>query len=147
VGFEGAEGVRLGAGVLWRPRWKFFILSAMAGFMPDIEEALGTLGGRRAALRLPSGCDEAVMLDTVDEEAMLDCGRGAVGDGMGSSGERGGDGELRGDCCSSGEDMVGRSHGQAGSGAGARIGAVVGGCACARVRVCGGGCVCLPDAA
>ena len=80
-------------------------------------------GFPRAAFRLPSGVDEGVMLETVDEEVMSEVVRGEErrrlvglpngGDGTSDSGEVGGEGggegegESRGgDCCSSGVAMA-----------------------------------------
>ena len=80
-------------------------------------------GGLRAAFTLPSGCDEALMLATVEAEVMSEEERWADGDAraaaaavgleglpkgevMVASGEVGGEGDSSGDCCSSGEAIL-----------------------------------------
>ena len=90
----------------------------MAGFIADDPLAKsGGPGGRRAALMLPSGCDEVVMLEVVDTGGSSEYARTGGGDRtaagglprgeeMVSSGEVGGEGEWKVDCCSSGDDMV-----------------------------------------
>ncbi|KAH9844740.1 hypothetical protein Tdes44962_MAKER10508 [Teratosphaeria destructans] len=87
----------------------------MSGFMPPREETVGGWGGRRAAVVLPRGWDEAVMWERVVAAVSL-CmrggGRAGVGVAMGSSGVGGGEGLWRGSGGSSGDDMAGREGGR-----------------------------------
>lgn len=88
-------------------------LSCVGAPLPPIDDVGGF---PRAALRVPSGVDEAVMFDMVDVEVMSEVvrggelSRGCVGLPSGgecisesgvSAGEAGGDGESRGDAGSS----------------------------------------------
>jgi len=102
-------------GVFCRDCWKAFILSA-SGFMPPLAAVGGPPGGLRAALTLPRGCDEVVILETlaaggISEEARASGGerrafRLPIGDEAVSSGEVGGEWESSGACCSSGAAMM-----------------------------------------
>ena len=94
-------------------------MAAISGFIADDPlAASGGPGGRRAALMVPRGCEDVVMLEVVETGGSSEYARtGGGGDRtvagglpsgeeMLSSGEVGGDGEWKADCSSSGDDMV-----------------------------------------
>jgi hypothetical protein len=113
----GVDGPLDTAGVFCRDMWNALIFAMMSGFVAAAPLPAG--GTPRAALTLPSGRDEAVMLEMVEADDMSECIRGGdrtggVGEAMGgdtlSSGEVGGEGESRGSPCSSGEAMLVKSY-------------------------------------
>jgi len=115
-GWDDPGGPRFGAGVVWRDMEKAFILAAMSGLeMPPRAAMEGPLGSRRAADKLPSGCEDAVIFEIAEAlvasllvSLVVRRGEKRRRPGLGgsSSGEVGGEGESREEGCSSGEVMT-----------------------------------------